>query len=44
MEYARVIIMDIAYGGDGVGRLADGSVVFVPFTAVGDDVEIEITE
>ena len=44
MEYARVIITDIAYGGDGVGRLADGSVVFVPFTAVGDDVEIEITE
>ena len=40
----RVRISDIAFGGDGVGRLADGSVVFVPFTAVGDDVTIEITE
>jgi tRNA/tmRNA/rRNA uracil-C5-methylase (TrmA/RlmC/RlmD family) len=32
----EVEIRDIAYGGDGVGRLADGRAVFVPFSAVGD--------
>ena len=40
----RIRISDIAFGGEGGGRLADGSVVFVPFTAVGDDVTIDITE
>ena len=40
----RIRIGDLAFGGEGVGRLADGSVVFVPFTAVGDDVTIEVTE
>lgn len=40
----RIRIADVAFGGDGVGRLADGSVVFVPCTAVGDDVTIEVTE
>jgi len=40
----RIRIADIAFGGDGVGRLADGSVVFVPFTAVGDDVTIDVIE
>ncbi len=32
----EVEIHDVAYGGDGVGRLADGRAVFVPFSAVGD--------
>jgi len=40
----RVTIHDLAIGGDGVGRLVDGRVVFVPGTAVGDEVEIELTE
>jgi tRNA/tmRNA/rRNA uracil-C5-methylase (TrmA/RlmC/RlmD family) len=32
----EVEIRDVAYGGDGVGRLADGRAVFIPFSAVGD--------
>lgn len=36
-------IHDIAFGGEGVGRL-DEFVVFVPFVLVGEVVEVEITE
>jgi 23S rRNA (uracil1939-C5)-methyltransferase len=36
-------IADIAFGGEGVGRL-DDFVVFVPFVVVGETVEVEITE
>jgi tRNA/tmRNA/rRNA uracil-C5-methylase (TrmA/RlmC/RlmD family) len=36
-------ITDIAFGGEGVGR-ADDFVVFVPFVATGEQVEVEITE
>src|SRR5688572_25366771 len=36
-------IHDIAFGGDGVGRL-DEFVVFVPFVALGEEVEVELTE
>jgi tRNA/tmRNA/rRNA uracil-C5-methylase (TrmA/RlmC/RlmD family) len=36
-------IQDIAFGGEGVGRV-DDFVVFVPFVAVGETVEVEITE
>lgn len=36
-------IESVAFGGDGVGR-KDGLVVFVPFTAAGDVVEVEIRE
>ena len=42
-EKITVIITDIAFGGEGVGRL-DEFVVFVPFTAVGERVEAEVTE
>lgn len=40
----RVIVKidTVAFGGDGVGRL-DNFVVFVPFSAPGDQLEIEIT-
>jgi 23S rRNA (uracil1939-C5)-methyltransferase len=38
-----VQIGNVAAGGDGVGRLDDGMAVFVPRTAPGDEVEIEIT-
>lgn len=34
-------IQDIAFGGDGIGR-HEGQVVFVPFTAIGDTVEVRI--
>ncbi len=36
-------IHDLAFGGEGVGRL-DDFVVFVPFVIVGETVEAEITE
>jgi len=39
-----VPIRSIAAGGDGVGTLEDGRVVFVPRTAPGDVVECRITE
>jgi tRNA/tmRNA/rRNA uracil-C5-methylase (TrmA/RlmC/RlmD family) len=32
----EIEIHDLAYGGDGVGRLPDGRVLLVPFSAVGD--------
>ncbi len=38
----KVVIHEIAFGGKGVGRLEDGRVVFVPFVAVGEAVEIEV--
>src|SRR6266702_2693287 len=36
-------ISDIAFGGEGVGRV-DQLVVFVPFVLMGEDVEAEVTE
>jgi tRNA/tmRNA/rRNA uracil-C5-methylase (TrmA/RlmC/RlmD family) len=36
-------IQDIAFGGEGVGRIGE-FVVFVPFVALGDVVEVELTE
>jgi len=38
-----VTIGDIAFGGEGVGRVED-FVVFVPFVAVGEEVEVEVVE
>lgn len=42
-QHAVIKIDDIAFGGDGVGR-HQGMAVFVPFTIVGEEVEIEFTE
>ncbi len=39
-----VSIDAIAAGGDGVGRLPDGMAVFIPGTAPGDTVEVELLE
>jgi 23S rRNA (uracil1939-C5)-methyltransferase len=39
----RILIRDVAFGGDGVGRVSD-LVLFVPFTVDGDEAEVEITE
>ena len=39
-----VEIFEIVFGGDGVARLEDGAIVFVPFSAVGDVLTVEITE
>jgi tRNA/tmRNA/rRNA uracil-C5-methylase (TrmA/RlmC/RlmD family) len=41
--HCTLTIQDIAFGGEGVGRLGD-FVVFVPFVVVGEVVEAEITE
>jgi tRNA/tmRNA/rRNA uracil-C5-methylase (TrmA/RlmC/RlmD family) len=42
-QRVTVRIHDVAFGGDGVGKHGE-LVVFVPFTAVGEEVEVEITE
>jgi len=42
-ERRTVTITDIAFGGEGVARVED-FVVFVPFTLVGETVEVELTE
>jgi len=40
----RVTIERLVFQGSGLGRLSDGRIVFVPYTAPGDDAEIEVTE
>jgi len=42
-ERVELVITDVAFGGDGVGRVSD-LVLFVPFTVDGDEAEVEITE
>jgi 23S rRNA (uracil1939-C5)-methyltransferase len=42
-ERLELTIDSLAAGGDGVGRAADGRVVFVPFTAPGDRVCVRVT-
>jgi tRNA/tmRNA/rRNA uracil-C5-methylase (TrmA/RlmC/RlmD family) len=42
-DTCRLTITDIAFGGDGVARSEEGAVVFVPFTACGDTVDVRIT-
>lgn len=42
-DRTTLTIQDIAFGGEGVGRI-DEFVVFVPFVAVGEVVEIELRE
>ena len=42
-DRVEILIGDVAFGGDGVGRIGD-CVLFVPFTVDGDEVEVEITE
>lgn len=44
MTAQQVRIESIAAGGDGVGHLPDGRVVFVPLTAVGDRVSVRVIE
>jgi tRNA/tmRNA/rRNA uracil-C5-methylase (TrmA/RlmC/RlmD family) len=42
-DNVRLTIDDIAFGGEGVGRLGE-FVVFVPFVAPGETVDVELTE
>lgn len=42
-DMCKVVIDDVAFGGEGLGRL-DEFVVFVPFVMVGEVVEVVITE
>lgn len=41
---ARVTLTDLAAGGEAVGRLADGRVVFVPGGVSGEEVEVSLDE
>ncbi len=41
-EY-EIEITDIAFGGDGVARLPEGGVVFVPYAALGDRLRVRLT-
>jgi 23S rRNA (uracil1939-C5)-methyltransferase len=43
-EEATVTIHDLSRGGSGVARLETGEIVFVPFTAPGDQLRIRILE
>ncbi len=43
-ERVEVELTANSFGGDAIGRLADGKTVFVPFGIVGEKVKIEITE
>lgn len=36
-------ISELSFGGDGLGRAANGAVVFVPFAAIGDKLLVEIS-
>jgi tRNA/tmRNA/rRNA uracil-C5-methylase (TrmA/RlmC/RlmD family) len=42
-QHVTVRIHDVAFGGDGVGKHGE-LVVFVPFAALGEEVEVEITD
>ena len=37
-------VRELAAGGDGVATLPDGRILFVPFTAPGERVEVEVVE
>jgi 23S rRNA (uracil1939-C5)-methyltransferase len=39
-----VTIERLVFQGDGMGRLPDGRVIFVPYTAPGDEVEVRVEE
>ena len=45
MEREEILVIDnIAYGGDGAGRLDDGRVCFVPFSVPGEKVKVSIVK
>lgn len=44
MATITVTVKSIAFGGNGVARTDDGCVLFIPFAAVGDVAEVEITD
>ena len=43
-DIVKCEITDISFGGDGVARLPDGAVLFVPLAAIGDKLEVTITQ
>src|SRR5205085_5330190 len=44
LEPRTVELADAAFGGDGVGRLEDGRVVFVPRTLPGEQAVVQLVE
>ncbi|MCK7478963.1 MAG: TRAM domain-containing protein [Candidatus Moduliflexus flocculans] len=43
-QHVSVKIERLVFQGDGLGRLSDGRVIFVPSTAPGDEVEVRVEE
>ena len=43
-QHVSVTIERLVFQGDGLGRLSDGRVIFVPSTAPGDEVEVRVEE
>jgi 23S rRNA (uracil1939-C5)-methyltransferase len=43
-DVIEVTIEKVIFGGDGLARLAQGFIVFVPFAAEGDRARVRITE
>src|SRR5512134_1831245 len=43
-QHVSVTIERLVFQGDGLGRLPDGRVIFVPLTAPGDEVEVRVVE
>ena len=43
-HHVVVTIERLVFQGDGLGRLPDGRVIFVPYTAPGDVVEVQVEE
>ena len=43
-EQFQITITDLAFGGDGVARTPDGGVIFIPYTAVGDEILATVTQ
>ena len=44
MQSVEVELTGMAYGGDAIGRLADGRAVFVPFALAGEKVRVELVD
>jgi 23S rRNA (uracil1939-C5)-methyltransferase len=43
LSETEIRIESLALGGDGIGKLSDGRIIFIPFTAIGDRVRVRVT-
>ncbi|MCS7279697.1 MAG: 23S rRNA (uracil(1939)-C(5))-methyltransferase RlmD [Thermodesulfobacteriaceae bacterium] len=44
MKFPLITIEKVVFGGEGLGRLPDGKIVFVPYVAPGEKVKVEIVK